>query len=117
MELLDIHDRVAARLDKLLGIEKYRTLRKVIVEEEELNVLSIDNFMVISIAMIFKDKPLLDLFAEMCEIYGCCPQLFDENRNLHLDTMPPDVAEFFQEIFKKVNDCIIEGYFNSVKKN
>jgi len=27
MELLDIHDRVAARLDKLLGIGKYRTLR------------------------------------------------------------------------------------------
>ena len=115
MEVLDIHDRVAARLDQLLGIDKYRALRRVLTEEEGLQELSVDNFMVISVSIICRDKQLLDLFAEVCEVYGCCPNLFDRERNLHLETMPSEVMEYLRSIYEKLNNCIVNGYFNSVR--
>lgn len=116
MKQIGIHDRIAARLDKLLGIEKYRTLRKQLVKEEELDEISVDHFMALSISIICRDKVLLELFAEQCEIYGCCPKLFDSERNLHLETMPSEVMEYLRSIYEKLNYYIANGYFNSVRQ-
>jgi hypothetical protein len=111
---LSIHERLSARLNRIIGIEKYKTLRKELVVEEELNEISIDNFMMLSVAVIYKDKVLLNLFAEKCEIYGCCPNLFDKERNLHLNTMPSEVMEYLRRVYAKLNHCIANGYFNSI---
>lgn len=115
---MDIFERMSLRVDQLVGLEKFCSLRKKWTVELKIEELVVDYLMLVSIAEIFQDKELMELFREMQKMHGLCPGLYgyEKEPKLHTEVIVPKQIEQLWSIHEKFNRLFLDGFFDDVRR-
>jgi len=114
---MDIFERMSLRVDQLVDLEKFRSLRREWTAELKIKELVVDYLMLVSIAEIFQDKELMELFREMESVHDLCPGLYgyEKKPKLHTERIDPEDLKQLRRIYAKLINCFRNGFFDDIR--